>query len=210
LIVNTLANLGRPRRESGRQSAPNPQGARRHTGAQHLAPLPQRHRNRPFMRLHFMRHSIQQRPAMALFLALATTLRLRPATLAGAVFLLFGSLLADVALAGGPRAFAGDTVQVKLQAIDNGILVVDDGLRLKLAGGVLIYNENNRTVTRSRLPVGITVRLALNRADEVQRVWILAADEIEASPENARLTRQRGRAATAVQPGGGFPTVVQP
>jgi hypothetical protein len=98
------------------------------------------------------------------------------------------------ASAGGPRAFPGDSVQVKLHALANGMMLVDDGVTLQVSNSVRIYNEENRTVTRGRLPTEVTVRLLLDRAAQVQRIWILAADEIDANPDNKQLTRQRERA----------------
>jgi len=112
--------------------------------------------------------------------------------------MLFAGLVSHAGAA-GPRAFPGDSVQVQLFAVEDGILVVNNGLRLKLASGVLVFNESNRTVTRSRIPTGgKVVRLGLNRADEVQRIWILTADEIDPNPDNARLTRQRERPAVTM------------
>jgi len=98
------------------------------------------------------------------------------------------------ASAGGPRAFPGDSVQVKLHALAKGMMLVDDGVTLQVSNSVRIYNEENRTVTRGRLPTEVTVRLLLDRAAQVQRIWILAADEIDANPDNTQLTRQRERA----------------
>jgi hypothetical protein len=103
------------------------------------------------------------------------------------------------ASAGGPRAFPGDSVQVKLHALANGMMLVDDGVTLQVSNSVRIYNEENRTVTRGRLPTEVTVRLLLDRAAQVQRIWILAADEIDANPDNKQLTRQRERAGAGVK-----------
>lgn len=102
------------------------------------------------------------------------------------------------AQAAGPRTFPGDSVQVRIADAGNGYVVTNDGLQLKLAAGVLIRNEENRTIVRNRLPVNVTVRMVLNRADQVQNIWVLTNDEIESSPANDRLTRLRMRPA----PGG--------
>jgi len=95
--------------------------------------------------------------------------------------------------AAGTRTFPGDSVQVRIADAGNGYILTSDGLQLRLASGVLIRNVENRTVVRSRLPVNVVVRMVLNRDDQVQTIWVLAADEIESSPANDRLTRLRMR-----------------
>ena len=105
------------------------------------------------------------------------------------------------ASAGGPRAFPGDSVQVQLHTLANGMMLVDDGVTLQVSNSVRIYNEENRTVTRGRLPTEVAVRLLLDRAAQVQRIWILAADEIDANPDNTQLTRQRERTVAGVNAG---------
>ncbi len=102
-------------------------------------------------------------------------------------------LAVPVAFAAGIRSFPGNSVQVQLNQSGNGAIVVNGNIQLKLASGVIIFNERNRTIVRGALPTGITVRLLLNGKEEVQRIWILAQDEIEAKPSLEPLTRQRTR-----------------
>jgi len=106
-------------------------------------------------------------------------------------FMLFVLLFASVATTASARSFPGNSVQVYLNQVDRGFILANGNVQLKMASGILIFNERNRTIVRGALPSGITVRLLLNGKEEVQRIWILAPDEIEAKPTLTPLTRQR-------------------
>lgn len=121
---------------------------------------------------------------------------LRTASLYGLVLAVPVMLATPVAFAAGARSFPGNSVQVQLNQAGNGAIIVNGNMQFKLASGVVIFNERNRTIVRSALPSGITVRLLLNGKEEVQRIWILAQDEMEAKPSIEPLTRQRTRPLT--------------
>jgi len=123
------------------------------------------------------------------FLTIPTTSR----SLVRLALTVFAMLVIQVAFAAGARTFPGNSVQVQLNQAGNGAIVVNGNLEFKLASGVIIFNERNRTIVRGALPSDITVRLLLNGKEEVQRIWILAPDEIETRPSLEPLTRQRTR-----------------
>lgn len=121
---------------------------------------------------------------------------LRTASLFRLALAVLAMLAAHVTFAAGARSFPGNSAQVQLNQAGNGAIVVNGNTHLKLASGVVIFNERNRTIVRGALPSGITIRLLLNGKEEVQRIWILAPDEIEAKPSTEPLTRQRTRPNT--------------
>ena len=117
----------------------------------------------------------------------------------GLLTIMAGCALANAAWAAGTRNFPGNSLQVYISEVGNGAIMAD-GVALKLASGVVVYNEANRSIVRSRIPAGIKARLLLNDKNEVQRMWILTTDEIEADPKNTLGSRQRERANANVLP----------
>lgn len=88
------------------------------------------------------------------------------------------------------RTFPANSQQVHISEVGNGMLVIN-GNALKFAPGVLIFNENNRTMVRNRIPAGVVARVVVNTRNEIQRVWILTVDEIEAAPQGQPGSRGR-------------------
>jgi len=100
------------------------------------------------------------------------------------------SLLAVSPALAQVRTFPANSQQVFIEATSPGLVVLNSAT-VRLASGVLIFNENNRTVVRSRLPTGVVARVVLNPRNEVQRIWILTQDEIEATPQGQPGSRGR-------------------
>jgi len=88
------------------------------------------------------------------------------------------------------RTFPANSQQVRIGEVGNGLVVIN-GNTLKLAPGLLVFNENNRTIVRSRIPAGVVARVLVNTRNEIQRVWILTVDEIEAAPQGQPGSRGR-------------------
>jgi len=88
------------------------------------------------------------------------------------------------------RTFPANSQQVRISEVGNGLVVIN-GNTLKLAPGLLVFNENNRTIVRSRIPAGVVARVVVNTRNEIQRVWILTLDEIEAAPQGQPGSRGR-------------------
>jgi hypothetical protein len=75
------------------------------------------------------------------------------------------------------RAFPANSVQVRIQAVNDPYLVAS-GKTYHMPPGMLIYNSNNMTIVRSALPVHVFARIQLDFNGELRRIWILNRDEV--------------------------------
>lgn len=92
-----------------------------------------------------------------------------------------GVALVFTAAAFAARTFPQNSRQVRITTVTDDAIVAN-GKTLHTAPGLLVFTSNNTTLVRGALPANIIARVQVDPNGDVQRIWLLADDEVLQRP----------------------------
>ncbi len=104
----------------------------------------------------------------------------------------FVSLFSVSAVLAQSRAIPVEARRAEIAPYNTSYLLVD-GKPVRLLAGARIYNDQNRTITPSKVPEKAIARVRYNDNGEIRDLWLLTEAEITRKDPDPETSRRPGR-----------------